>query len=384
MMAKTRSRPPLVVPPVREPDASTKEGWKYLVDTAGQLKESAAAPARLSAEQIDSLSDEQWQRYGSERLCWFQEAPYIWLPAVDQLWETASRRLNMNARGIGARAAIALDGPSGVGKTSMLWLVGRRYELLLRSLVDSGAMQPPQMGERAAWCPVVYLQLNARANPRNFNAAFVESYGPLGIRSDARTAKSAAQLSDVLSKLVRRCGTVLVLIDDIHFFFWMREDARAEIFNNLKALASRLGVTFIFAGVELRATGFFSEGTKLLKNDTVSARFQVAGRTSRIPVEPFSTTPKANHDTWRTVISFVESRMILGSHRPQTLARELSQYLYERTGGRIHPLTRLLGEATELAISGGSERVDKELLDRVVIDEAAEQHRQPPSGRRAA
>jgi hypothetical protein len=78
--------------------------------------------------------------------------------------------------------------------------------------------------------------------------------------------------------------------------------------------------------------------------------------------------------------------MTLADHQPGTLAREQWEYLHQRTGGRIHSLTRLLGEATAVAITEQSERVDKDLLDRIVIDEAAEQQRPRPasSKRRAA
>jgi hypothetical protein len=54
---------------------------------------------------------------------------------------------------------------------------------------------------------------------------------------------------------------------------------------------------------------------------------------------------------------------------------DLSAYLFERSSGRIGPLTTLINRACQRAVRTGAERIDRELLDKVRTDAASEQQR---------
>ncbi|WP_051969665.1 hypothetical protein [Kitasatospora azatica] len=63
---------------------------------------------------------------------------------------------------------------------------------------------------------------------------------------------------------------------------------------------------------------------------------------------------------------------------------KLSSYLHDRTGGMIGSLSHLVREAALDAILDGSERITKASLERVDLDENAEQQNLPRARRRRA
>ena len=54
---------------------------------------------------------------------------------------------------------------------------------------------------------------------------------------------------------------------------------------------------------------------------------------------------------------------------------DLSDYLWERTTGRIGPLTTLINRGCQRAVRTGMEFIDHKLLERVPLDAASENRR---------
>ncbi|MFD7836154.1 hypothetical protein [Streptomyces sp. NPDC059761] len=61
---------------------------------------------------------------------------------------------------------------------------------------------------------------------------------------------------------------------------------------------------------------------------------------------------------------------------------DLSSYLHDRTGGTIGSLSHLVREAALDALLDGSEKITKASLERVDLDESAEQQNIPRARRR--
>jgi hypothetical protein len=70
----------------------------------------------------------------------------------------------------------------------------------------------------------------------------------------------------------------------------------------------------------------------------------------------------------------IEKQLVL-AHKHQGMLVDRSDYLFERSSGRIGPLTTLINRACRRAIRTGAEYIDQDLLDRVPIDAASEQQR---------
>jgi hypothetical protein len=71
----------------------------------------------------------------------------------------------------------------------------------------------------------------------------------------------------------------------------------------------------------------------------------------------------------------LEKRIVLAHKRQGMLIRQ-SNLLFERSSGRIGPLTTLINRACQRAVRTGAEFIDQELLERVPMD-AASDHQRP-------
>ncbi|MFI6063268.1 hypothetical protein [Streptomyces sp. NPDC051286] len=108
---------------------------------------------------------------------------------------------------------------------------------------------------------------------------------------------------------------------------------------------------------------------------------QIASRYTLIPTSPFRHKTEEQRSSWRALVATLEESLRLHSHRPGTLLK-LSAYLHDRTGGMIGSLSHLVREAALNAILDGSEKITKALMERVDLDEGAEQQNIPRARRR--
>lgn len=131
----------------------------------------------------------------------------------------------------------------------------------------------------------------------------------------------------------------------------------------------------MFAGIEI-------ESQDLLGG--VRGR-QMAGRFTVIPSRPFDYGTPAQREAWKSLIATMETQLRLHQHRPGALVN-LSEHLYQRTGGAIGSLSQLVRGAAVLAIEDATEKITKTLLSEVPVDYAAEHpvHQTPRRRREAA
>jgi hypothetical protein len=77
---------------------------------------------------------------------------------------------------------------------------------------------------------------------------------------------------------------------------------------------------------------------------------------------------------WRQLLLTLEKRIVLANKQRGMLTRHWD-LLFERTSGRIGPLTTLINRACHRAVRTGTERLDEATLRRVPMDAASEHQR---------
>jgi hypothetical protein len=208
--------------------------------------------------------------------------------------------------------------------------------------------------------PVFRVGLTSNTTLRTLNRMICEFYGAVG-----PSRPSAAELGRIALDRVLACQTRVGIVDDVHFIDQASRDGIA-VNNHLKWLANELPITFVFAGVGLEERRFFEEGL----TGASAALAQTARRWTRLSVEAF----KPDDQAWALLAKAIEAHLVLADARPGDVHR-LADYLYERTGGHIGSLITLITRACYRAIAREQERISRDLLDSIRIDEAAEKAR---------
>jgi hypothetical protein len=198
---------------------------------------------------------------------------------------------------------------------------------------------------------------------RSLNAMLCRFYG-LPERGNADVLAHRA------AECVVNCKTRLVIVDDVHFLDISRRDGR-EVANHFKWLANVFPVTFLFAGVGLRARGLLDEG--LAGADAVFS--QTARRWNVLPLEAFEIRTQAGQRTWRQLLLGIERELVLTGSRHGMIATDLAEYLFARSTGHFASLMSLISRGCYRAVKTGAESLTAGLLDEVRIDQAAEDAR---------
>ena len=334
---------------------SRKEGWRRFTDTPARLR-----PERLSRAAIGALSADALADYQEVRADWHANFGTIATPQLMDVREELDLIVASNRQdGDRVRGSAVIDGQPGLGKTTIANLFARDYDRAQRrrfgELTETG-------DERI---PVFRVGLTSNTTLRTLNRMICEFYGAVG-----PSRPSAAELGRIALDRVLSCQTRVGIVDDVHFIDQASRDGIA-VNNHLKWLANELPITFVFAGVGLEERRFFEEG---LAGPSV-ALAQTARRWTRLSVEPF----KPQDGAWGQLAKAIEAHLVLAEARPGDL-HKLAGYLYERTGGHIGSLITLITRACYRSIARGQERITRDLLDSIRIDEAAEKARARLSG----
>jgi hypothetical protein len=304
---------------------------------------------------MGALSPAALAEYHQVRADWHANFGTIATPQLVDVREELDLIVASNLQdGDRVRGAAVIDGQPGLGKTTIANLFARDYDRAERGRFGEST----EAGDERI--PVFRVGLTSNTTLRTLNRMICEFYGAIGPSNP-----SAAELGRIALDRVLACQTRLGIIDDVHFIDQASRDGIA-VNNHLKWLANELPITFVFAGVGLGERRFFDEG--LAGASAVLA--QTARRWTRLGVEPF----KADDDAWGQLAKAIEAHLVLAAARPGDL-HKLAGYLYERTGGHIGSLITLITRGCYRAIARGRERISRDLLDSIRIDEAAEKAR---------
>ena len=359
----------------RDWNPSVRSGWFAMAEAPPR-----ARPPLLAAGEIAALPAAERRRYDQARAVWHANLGPIRTPQVGAVFEALEEICGSNRQdGDKVRPAAVLDSLPGLGKTTAALAFGRWFH---REQVETHGPQVSAPGGTWQRIPVAYLGLTSHTTMRSLNAMLCRFYG-LPERGNADLLAHRA------AECVVNCKTRLVIVDDVHFLDISRRDGR-EVANHFKWLANVFPVTFLFAGVGLRARGLLDEG--LAGAD--AAFSQTARRWNVLSVEPFEIRTTAGQRTWRQLLLGIERGLVLAGAWRGMIARDLAEYLFTRSSGHFASLMSLISRGCYRAIRTGAESLTAGLLDEVRIDQAAEDarsqvqaalqagppRRQPPAG----
>jgi hypothetical protein len=157
-------------------------------------------------------------------------------------------------------------------------------------------------------------------------------------------------------------------VDDLHFLK-VRTTSR-EISNQFKYISNEFPLTIVFIGIGLRQRGLYSDGE--YAGDVLG---QSGRRITGLTMREFTIDDDAGRREWRQLLLAIEKRIVLADKQRGMLADDLSDYLWERSSGRIGSLMALITRGCNRTVNSGAELLTRKLLEQIRNDEASEHKR---------
>lgn len=334
---------------------SNKEDFLLFAETPPR-----AQPEQLTLRQVKALSEQAKADRARRLRVWHANLGPFETPQLTDLHEDLWDIIDSNAQdGDKVKGAIAIDAFPGLGKTTAVMAFARRYHL--REIAEKGRFT----SDGHERLPVCRVGLTGNTGMKDLNRALLEFYGHPG-----RNRGTSAQMAYRALDCIQSCHCRLLIIDDLHFLRWGRTNG-IEVSNHFKYIANEFPVTLLMVGVGLAAKGLFSEGDSY-DNAPLA---QTARRTTKLDMKPFRTNNDRHRREWRRLLLATERKLALADKFPGMLADELSDYLFARSTGHIGSVMTLINRGCQRAVRTGAERLDRELMDRVKNDVAAEKAR---------
>lgn len=327
----------------------TKEDWRAYLDY-----EPPPRPVLPPLAEYQAVSRSRRQAIDRARAAHHSALALVWTPPVRRFEEEIFELLAANEYApAGARPGLLIDGPATVGKSTLVKMIARKFELQLREQYPQRFAD--QIGD---YVPVVYLSVPDAVTPKQISLALARY-----LHVPTRGTKDA--IDHVVLKALGRCGTQLLIIDDLHFLDCSYKEGRASN-DHIKYLANHAPCTIVGTGVDLTDSPLLSEGGGSDRNT------QTAGRFAHHKLHRFTITNAADRTEWVTVVKSLEDALVLYHHQPGSLARTHWCYLHERTGGSIAALHTLLRRAAIRAARTGAEAVTRDILDAITLSFTSE------------
>ncbi|KQZ23249.1 ATP-binding protein [Microbacterium sp. Root553] len=316
-------------------DITTSEGWREFVDSTYER------PARITPPALRRMpSSERWI-YNEARARYSQAGAFVKTPQYAAFQSAVRERVYLNPHRQVGKLGLILSGEPGQGKTTTLLQIGKEHELRRRLMGRSSTAD--------GRIPVMYVMVPAQCTAKAMLLEFVRFFA---LPTIARTTYNS--LLEMVANAIRRCGTELILIDDVHHLdLQYRQNLEAS--DMLKQLSERCGGTFVYAGIAVEATGLLSG----------SREGQIRKRFELFTASPFTITSAQGQSDWGDLLLALEDSLCLLKQKPGSIL-EVAKSLHWLTGGEIGPLKDMLQLSAFRAIDSGAERLDTSEFDREV------------------
>jgi hypothetical protein len=331
----------------------TKEDWRSYLGYEAPTK--PVPPPHPDYEAMDPAAK---RRFNRDRARHHSALVLAWTPPVLHFEDLIFERLEANEDApAGARPGLLIDGPATVGKSTLVKMIARKFELQLRE-DHPERFTADRLGD---YVPVVYLSVPDSVTPKQISLALAR-YLHVPVKTGRDTKED---IDELVLKAIRRSGVQLLIIDDLHFLDCSQREGRASN-DHIKYLANHAACTIVGTGVDLEDSPLLSEGRGAGRNT------QTAGRFSHHELKPFAVTTKELAEEWIGVVQTLEDALVLYHHDRGSLARQHWRYLHQRTGGSIAALHDLIRLAAVRAVRRGTEAVTRDLLDTITTSYASE------------
>lgn len=341
---------------------STYESWNRFTERVARK-----TPERLTMAQLVALSESSRVAYDQQRREWHANI-VLRSEQVDRLHQDLLDIVDSNLQDSDrVKSAAAIDAPPTMGKTTALRMFGRDFHR--RRIAEVGEYLDPG-AETTRHIPVCHVTLVGKPTIKALHQQLLGFYAHPSGRSELRQALSLSRdLARAAADCIARHDTRLIIIDDLHFLN-MRTNDSIQVANQLKWLANEYDATFVFAGVALRESGLLREG----RTGEDAALAQTFRRWTVLGMTSFALRTQADKREWARLMGSLDKAVVLSNGHPRMI-QDLSTYIFVRTGGNIGSLMDLIRRGTSRAIRTGHEKLDRELLDTIRLDEGAESGR---------
>jgi len=211
------------------------------------------------------------------------------------------------------------------------------------------------------YVPVLVCTLDSAMTVKGLDRSLATFYCPPDRRS-----RSGDEYRHLVLECARRCGTTLIILDDLHNLLPRRRN-HDEVSGHIKCLMNQLPATFVYVGINC---------TVLLNEGHQAHELHLAQNSSRAHVyslDLYSLDTTEDAQEWTSLIASFANHLVLAD-RPTDLWKKHAQYLHQRTNGQMNALQLLLRRSANRAIRNGTEKIDRRLMDSVKLPKTAETH----------
>lgn len=363
------------------PDRETVEGWSKWRLTRNDF---VPAPS-LTLSRYKTLGPRERQLYDLHRTATHVNLPLLETPMSAKLTRFMRRRLVNNAlkQSPVSRPGLMITGGGYQGKTETACEIAAAFEddwvnLCTRLGIEHRA------GTRDIHAPVAYVQTPVTATPKSLCQAILDFYG-----ADYKTM-GLARLTRLVRVSLHDHGTLVLLLDDITRLK-MHRASDQDTLDLIRALMD-MHTTLVLIGVDIPGSGLlngavyddhtgqwtFPPARNNLGDDLST---QTQHRFDLLHLEPFQDRLDHQIGAWITHLRGVERHLRLLKAKPGMLsAGNMPDYLFERTGGVLGFLGRLIEDACAEAIESGAEQLTEKLLETIEINTANDVNRDKDAG----
>jgi hypothetical protein len=318
----------------RRAPTTTLAGWRQFVQDDPAAADLLPEPDRASLDPASRAG------YDEARIRYHSELIVVETSAVRNVIRQGRLLSLLNQREASARRGLIVSGAAATGKSTAIKQLDRTHELLISKRYPG-----------ADRIPVVYVTAPPKGSPKKLATQFAHFLGMPPFKSRANEMDIAITVCDVLTE----ARTDLVIVDEIHNVN-LATSAGEDLSDHLKYFTEHLPATFVFAGINVESCGLFTG----IRGQQIAARC-VLTRTGAFPCG----------EEWHAMIATMEQALRLHRHQPGSLVKH-ARYLHQRTGGMISGLSHLIRAGAITAIAEHSEQINRELLDLIIVDHAAE------------
>jgi len=337
-----------------QPQITTKEEWRAWMQ---QVRDAPARPNRLTRRQRDRLGDAARKAYDKARLTYHSRFGPIrhrdFVDIHDEILALAED--NWLTRSPTAWPFALIDGQASLGKSTLALYIGYIYERRMREhygLADGGAPDD--------YVPVLICTLDSVMTVKGVDRSLATFFGPPG------RSRSADEYRHLVLECARRCGTTLVILDDLHNLLPGRVNHH-DVSGHIKCLMNQLPATFVYVGINC---------TVLLNEGHEAHQLHLAQNSSRAHVyslDLYSLDTADDRQEWTSLIASFADHLVLADP-PADLWKKHAVYLHQRTNGQMNALQLLLRRSANAAIRNGSEKIDRHLMDSIKLPKTADTH----------
>lgn len=328
---------------------------------------------RMGQDEYDRLQARERVLYDHYRGLTNSNLPFMETPMTSEVARHLLAQIRCNARKKYATTLPGwiVNGGGFQGKTETVCAAAATFEDEWRLL--HGEINPQAVpGTRDLFAPVAYVQTPVTARPVSLCQAVLGFFG-----ADTK-GMSLPRLEAAVAASFEDHGTKVLLLDDLTRLKLHRKDDQ-DTLDTIKGYME-LGVTVIGMGVDVYNSGLLAEGRP--ERDAQHRRplpgqeprprddeaTQLERRFQPIDLDPFTYRSADNIRAWITHLAGVEDALRLLRAEPGMLTDgDMPEYLFDRTGGVLGLLARLIDLAADAAMTTGQENITEQLLETIPI-----------------